>query len=414
MRVLFISNLYPPHDLGGWEQNCQEILIHLQEQGHDCHVLTSRHGVDGTVHAEESVTRALHLQAGIHYYRPLDFFLRRPGQERANHDALRQAIDRFRPDVVFVWGMWNLSHQVAWWAEQWMPGRVAYAVAGYWFMQPDPHENYWRQTSRRSVTRALMAPARQWALRTLAQEKGAYPLQLEHVACVSKYVRNKLDQAGILPHGARVIYNGIDPAPFLQAAARRNANDGALRLIYTGSLVAHKGVHTAIEALGLLHEQGVLDGIYLDVVGGGHPDYEAGLRARVQALGLNEHVTFRGRVQRGEIPAVLANHDVFLFTSVYEEPIARSVMEAMAARLAVVGTPVGGQPEIFEDGTNALVYPPGDASRLAAFIEVLQHDPTLRARLALAGQATVKERFTLERMVDEMETWLSGIISSPE
>ncbi len=409
MRILFISNLYPPHDLGGWEQNCQEILLHLQARGHDCHVLTSRHGIADADQAEEGVTRALHLQADINYYRPLDFFLRRPGQERANRDALRQALDAFQPDVVFIWGMWNLSHQVAWWAEQWMPGRVAYAVAGYWFMQPDPHENYWRQTSRRSVTRALMVPARHWALRTLAQEKAAYPLRLDHVACVSQYVCDKLDQAGVLPHGARVIYNGIDPAPFLQAAARRNANDGALRLIYTGSLVTHKGVHTAIAALGLLHEQGALDGIYLDVVGGGHPDYEAGLRARVQALGVGGHVAFRGRVPRSEVPDALAGHDVFLFTSVYEEPIARSVMEAMAVGLAVVGTPVGGQVEMLTHNVNALVYPPDDAGKLATCIATLKRDPALCTRLASAGQCMVLERFTLERMADEMGAWLEEI-----
>ncbi|MCB0058081.1 MAG: glycosyltransferase family 4 protein, partial [Caldilineaceae bacterium] len=316
---------------------------------------------------------------------------------------------RFQPDVVFLWGMWNLSHQVAWWAEQWMPGRVAYAVAGYWFMQPDPHENYWRQTSRRPVTRALMAPARHWALRTLVQEKAAYPLRLEHVSCVSQYVRDKLGQAGVLPHGARVIYNGIDPAPFLQAAVRRNSNDGALRLINAGSLVAHKGVHTAIEALGLLKAQGVLDGIHLDVVGAGHPDYEAGLRSRVQALGVGGHIAFRGRVPRSDIPDVLAGHDAFLFTSVYEEPIARSVMEAMAADLAVIGTPVGGQVEMLTHNVNALVYPPDDAGKLAACIATLQQDPALCIRLASAGQRMVLKRFTLERMVSEMEAWLEEI-----
>ena len=275
--------------------------------------------------------------------------------------------------------------------------------------RPNPHVSYWQQPARRRVTGMLMAPARHLALRTLAQERAAYPLGLEHVACVSEYVRNKLSQAGALPHGARVIYNGIDPEPFLQAAAQCKADSGTLRLVYTGSLVAHKGVHTAIEALGLLRQRGRSDGIHLDVVGGGHPDYQAQLRQRIAELGLADWVTFSGRVLRSEIANVLADHDVFLFTSVYEEPIARSVMEAMAAGLAIVGTPVGGQPEIFEDGTNALVYPPDDASKLADCIEVLQHDPALRARLALAGQATVEKRFTLERMVDEMESWLEGI-----
>lgn len=409
MRLLFISNFYPPHDLGGWEQNCQEVVEHLRARGHSCHVLTSRHGLNGRSSLEPGITRSLYLQADIHYYRPLDFFLRRPHQERANVEALRTALSAFRPDVVFIWGMWNLSKQVAYWAEQWLPGRVAYAVAGYWFIQPDPHEAYWAHPGRRAVTQALLKPAQTLALRQLARDKAAFPLQLEHVACVSEYVRNKLSRAGVLSHGARVIYNGVDPGPFLAAAERRQPGEN-LRLVYTGSLLAHKGVHTAIEALGKLRQAGQLDDMTLDIVGSGHPDYEAHLRSRVEALGLGQHVFFCGRVPRNEIPAVLADHDVFLFTSIYEEPIARTVQEAMAARLAVVATAVGGQAEMLEDGVNALVFPPDDAERLAQCILRLRDDPGLRHRLAAAGQQTVLDRFTLQRMVDDFETWLTEIV----
>lgn len=409
MRILFISNFYPPHDLGGWEQNCQEIVQHLQARGHDCYVLTSRHGLNGRPPTEPGITRALYLQADIHYYKPLDFFLHRPGQEQANARALRTALGAFRPDVIFIWGMWNLSFRVAYWAEQWLPGRVAYAVAGYWFMQPDPHEAYWAHPGRRAVTQALLKPAQTLALSQLARDKAAFPLQLEHVACVSEYVRNKLSQAGVLSHGARVIYNGVDPGPFLAAAERRQPGEN-LRLVYTGSLLAHKGVHTAIEALGRLKQAGQLDGLTLDVVGAGHPDYEAHLRTRVEALGLDNHVTFCGRVPRSAIPAVLADHDVFLFTSIYEEPIARTVQEAMAAGLAVIATAVGGQAEMLEDGVNALVFPPDDAERLAQCILRLREEPELRGQLAATGQRTVLERFTLSRMVDEYEAWLTEIV----
>jgi glycosyltransferase involved in cell wall biosynthesis len=213
-------------------------------------------------------------------------------------------------------------------------------------------------------------------------------------------------QAGALPNGARVIYNGVDMFPFLNAAGQRVDQANALRLVYTGSLVEHKGVHTAIEAMGLLRQRGKLAGISLTVVGSGHPEYEVQLHSRVQALGLENLITFRGWVARSEIPRILAEHDVFLFTSEYEEPIARSVMEAMAAALAVIGTAVGGQAEILTDSENALVYLPGNAEQLADAIQMLRCEPDLRARLATAGQKTVEQRFTLDRMIDEMEAWL--------
>lgn len=410
MRILFISNLYPPYALGGWEQNCQEIASCLSEREHSCHILTSHFGVKSLAAPEDGVTRTLHLQADIYHYRPLDFFLRRPAQERANRRALRQVLDAFQPDVVFIWGMWNLSTQVAYWAEQWMPGKVAYAVASYWLIEPDVHEAYWRQCARRSWNRILMAPATWFALRILAKARKTYPLTLKNVACVSNYVRRKLSKAGALPYGASVIYNGVDPQPFLDVAEKQSPRRDGMRLVYTGGILPHKGVHTAIEALGLLKQRGEVDGLSLLLVGGGHPDYEAQLRARVSELDLDELVTFYGRVPRNEIPGILATADVFLFTSIWEEPIARSVMEAMAAGLTVVGTSVGGQSEMLIDGTNSLVFAPDEADQLSECILQLYHNAALRLRLANAGQQTVLDRFTIKRMTDELESFLQQIV----
>ncbi len=409
MRILFVSNLYPPYELGGMEQLCQETCDGLTARGHTCHVLTSRFRVPRGAAPEPGITRALHLQADVYHYRPLDFFLRRPSQERANRRALRAAIDSFRPDIVFVWGMWNLSLSLAYWAERWMPGRVAYAVAGYWFLPPNVHEAYWQAPAKRAWVEALKTLARWLANRILARERRAHPLALEQVACVSEFVRTKLAEAGVLPNGARVIYNGIDPAPFLDASAARQARADALRLVYVGGVAQHKGVHTAVEALGLLQQRGQAGGLSLTVVGGGHPDYQAGLMRRVAALGLEQQVAFIGRVPRDQIARILAEHDVFLFTSVWEEPIARTVMEAMASGLAVIGTAVGGQREMFVHRENALVFPPGDAAALAETIIQLKASPALVHDIAQAGLRTVLERFTLDRMIDETEAWLQEI-----
>src|SRR5512139_2978745 len=97
MRLLFISNLYPPLERGGYEQNCQEIAVRLQQRGHQVTVLTSNYGIDDRPLAEENIFRTLHLQADIYYYNPLDFFIRRQRRRRQNRQELRRVINSVKP-----------------------------------------------------------------------------------------------------------------------------------------------------------------------------------------------------------------------------------------------------------------------------------------------------------------------------
>ena len=89
--------------------------------------------------------------------------------------------------------------------------------------------------------------------------------------------------------------------------------------------------------------------------------------------------------------------------------MARTVMEAMAAGLVVIGTEVGGQAEMLTDGENSLTFQAEDAEGLARQIERALDAPDLLPQLAKAGQQLVMERFTLERMATEFEAWLSTI-----
>ncbi len=409
MRLLFVSNLYPPHDIGGMEQQCQEVVQRMRFRGHTCHVLTSRYGVHGRPQPEEGVTRALYLEADVNYYRPLDLFLRRPWQERANRRATRAAMDTFRPDIVFVWGMWNLSPRVACWAEQWLPGRVAYNMGG---LSPDldPHRAYWENTSKNAVVRILLWPFAQLALGMLKAERYPPRPRFDHVSCCSQYVMDVLTHTGVIPHGAVVIPNGIDPAPFIRNARKARGRNDPLRLLYFGALTERKGVHTAIEALGLLQQRGQADRLQLTIVGEGHPNYEARLHTLTRSLALENRVQFAGRVPRAQIPEILPNHDIFLFTSIEPEGFGRTIIEAMAAGLGVIGTPVGGSKEIFQSYPEDMLFPPGDSEALARQVQRVADEDGLLERLGQAGRALVLERFTLERMVDEMEDWLAEVV----
>lgn len=417
MKLLFLSNFYPPHEIGGYEQWCHEVALGLAGRGHDVSVLTSRFGVSSDVFEDEpGVTRTLFLQADIDYYRPQDFFLRRAAREQFNVRELRTALDTIQPDVVMVWGMWNLSQWLPFWAERWMPGRVAYFISNYWPIDTDPHTAYWQLPTRRSAAQVVKRPLQAIALSQLQREGYPPALAFDHAVCCSEYVRETLVAAGKLPVTAGVLLGGTDPAPFLahsrlgQAAVQDT--ERPLQLLYFGRLIHDKGVHTAVEAIGILEARGLADRVTLTILGSGHPDYEAKLRDLVATLGVSERVRFVAQVPRPDVPEWLGRFDVFLFTSIWPEPMARSVMEAMAAGLLVIGTNVGGQAEMLFDGQNALTFQPEDAERLAAHIVHIAENPALRVQLARAGQWMVLEQFTIRRMVRDIEQMLMNVTAT--
>jgi hypothetical protein len=156
MRILFVSSQYPPHELGGYEQLCHEVTRELLARGHAVSVLTSRYGVRSAQEARSgNVTRTLHLMTDIHYYKPLDFFFKLPRQEKENLAELKIAMEVFKPDVVMFWGMFAMSHNLPYWAEQWMPGRVTYYMASYWPTDEDLHLAYWKSPANRRITEAF-------------------------------------------------------------------------------------------------------------------------------------------------------------------------------------------------------------------------------------------------------------------
>jgi glycogen(starch) synthase len=247
------------------------------------------------------------------------------------------------------------------------------------------------------------------AMSMLAKE-GQPDLELEQVICVSARVRDLLLESGLPIQQARIIHGGTDIERFA-GVSKRDYLSGHLKLLYAGQLVRHKGVHTAIEAMGGLVNERRLNQITLTVVGSGHPDYEAFLRDVVERERLQDFVTFKKPVSKDKMPDILQQFDVLIFPSIYEEPLARITQEAMAASLVVVGTVTGGTGEILRDGETGLAFAPEDAKGLAEQVARLTIDPDLRCRLALAGRQTVLENFTLDKMVQEIETYLEGCFS---
>jgi glycosyltransferase involved in cell wall biosynthesis len=402
LRVLVVSDLYPPVYQGGYELACRDVAGGLARRGHEIHVLTSRHQAAKAEPSprEERVLRFREQQVST--------LLRR---EWSDNRLTRAVVERVRPDVISVWNMGGLTKSILY-SLQASGAPLTYYVHDDWLARQLVHDRWlclWKpETSsglERLVKQTLSLPAIRRLAARVAPTGG--PLDLSQLVFVSYYIRRDAVRAGLCPPDAPVIHAGIDTARFPVVPSHRRP--GPLRLLFAGRLVSEKGVGTAIEGLATVLRRRP-GSCRLTLAGAPREAAdERALRSLIDRLGVAADVDVVGRVERDAMPAVYGRHDSLLFPSVGPEggvPI--SIMEAMASGLVVVGSLTGGTGELLSDGRTGLTFPIGDATALSHCVERLMDDPALWRRLSEAGRTAVVEGFTIERVVDEFEAFLAA------
>ncbi len=125
-------------------------------------------------------------------------------------------------------------------------------------------------------------------------------------------------------------------------------------------------------------------------------------------LGVAQQLRFLGF--RTDVTDLLAASDFFVLPS-FTEGLPLSVLEAMAQRLAVIVTPVGGVPELIDDGVNGILVPVKDVAALTAALERLVGDAENRSRIAEAGFQRVSEQFSFDGMIDNYQDLYLSLLS---
>ena len=401
VKILVISNLYPPHALGGYEILCGQVCDLLRERGHEVVVLTSGHGVD-KANRQESLPAA---RRELKLYLPLGQPARMMRYQRwrvgrLNYRATSDVIRDEAPDVVFMWSQLRLTVGPARAAED-SGAPVAYTLndesilgylAGAFSLNP-------RRLARYVVENFLIPGI------TL---KG---LRMERCTCISALLESNLLARGLPAPDVQVIYQGI-PIERFPLKDEPGGFQTPTRLLYAGQLHAYKGVHDLIGAAHAIAEARGKDAARVSIVGSGPPDYEQRLRSAAEAGGAE--IDFRGRVPHDEMPSVYREHDILVFPSTWQEPFGLTHLEAMASGTPVVSTANGGQGEFLEHDGNALVFEKGNTEQLARCIGRLMDDAELRRRLAENGRRTVEERFALDRYVADLEEFLEEAARRPQ
>ncbi len=205
-----------------------------------------------------------------------------------------------------------------------------------------------------------------------------------------------IDDEGCRPERVFVVPNGLDVARFDRLAAlplQAPVPDANPLVAVVANLWPVKGHRVLIEAAARVCAR--LPAVHFALVGDG-PE-RAFCESRITALGLADRFHFLGT--RYDVPAVLKHAHLACLPSL-TEGLPNAVMEEMAAGLPVVGTAVGGIPELIADGETGFVVPSGNPAALADGLLKLLADPARTRAMGLRGRERIEHQFSLERLRD--------------
>jgi glycosyltransferase involved in cell wall biosynthesis len=393
MRVLVITDLFPPVAFGGYERTCAALVDGLRER-HAVTVLTSDLR-RASVRAQPSIRRELT------YLGPQRREAVRVPLAAVRAAAVtRRVLAEVDPDVVYVWNCLGIS-QAAPCAALDAGVPVAYRLSELWFASSlfrgdrfVGHLNGSRRALHRPWGWLVRAVNRHPALRLDASRR--VPAA---VSWCSDDLRARVTlPAALEPVIERTIHSGVQLATLPRRPSAR------ITIAYVGRVTVAKGALVAVRALATLR---AAHGVDADLVLAGHCDQamERRIDRLAGELGIADRVELAGSLGPDAVARLLQRARAVVVPSVAHEAFGRVCVEAALARVPVVASRIGGIPEALRHGEHALLFEPGDVAACAAALnETLGDRPAAQARAGRAYEYV--QRFSVERFVAAEEAFL--------
>lgn len=379
MRLLGLTNTYPPAGRGGYAEICSDVSEGLAARGHRVTLFTGP--ADGVAAVEErngvAVRRELSPVLGA-WRRP-----RRAGAASRHDAALIRRELVSGTDAALVWHLRGLvKPPVRLLHEAGVP--VFYLLHDRWVLYERPGSVFVPWARAEALAAAVLREP---------------PIAAEGVVCFnSRWLRDEHARLGWRPRDTHIVPCGL-PRRLLEEAAPGSTRKGADRLLFAGRIDPSKGLHDAIVALAQLP-----DAVTLSVAGPvTRPDYAERVRTQAVQLGVAGRIRWLGELTRPELLDAFAAHDVLVYPSREAESFGLGILEAQAAGLVAVTCALGGPREYLVDDSNCLLHDPGDSAGLARAIRRLRDEPELVERLRAEGRGTA-ESMPVSAVVDQLES----------
>jgi glycogen(starch) synthase len=382
VRILIITNLFPPHVLGGYEIACAATAAGLRARGHDVQVLASHAPMDSR--ADPSyVHRVLSLRG----YEPNAPHTKELADARAyecsasqyaNTATMLNYLREFRPDLVYVWYILGLG---------------GLALLDLLEQTGVP----WITHLMDCVPMQLLNGVAPSAATLFARENLAIFTRARVISMSQQIISEVAKLTGIrFDIQPEIIPGWVDAAQLGQRT--QYSEPGHLRFVTGGSLGYHKGTDLIIEACAELVAEGHT-GFSVDVFCLSPPDAWIALAAQ---RGVASHIRWHGGVPQQTLFASLPEYDVFLFPTQIREPFGFAPLEAAACGLVPIITRNAGVAERMVDGLHTLKIDRTSGSLAAAMRQLLTGEVDA-ARIGRAAARLVRADLSFSRCLDDIE-----------
>ncbi len=394
LKILIITNLYPPQELGGYGRCIADFAWGLIQRGHNLKVLTANASYLGTEEKKgpsgEDITREIKLlgsyEGGL---KLISDNLIRNQIIKSNIDLLNTIISNEKFDGILIGNLDLIGIEVL----QFVVSLRLPVIHHIGFITPPLKkvdmpvgENYMLIAASKAVRDSIASHQ--------------LPIKKDSVV----YPGARIEKFGYS------ITNRKLPEPLSGYIANEPGSEAnPLKIAFAGLLMASKGVHTIIEATAYLNSRGIK--AQVNLAGAEFQDgYWNQMKQYAKNKGICDQISWFGQLNREQLAKFMCIHHIGIFPSIYPEAFGIVAAEYMASGLVTVTSGVGGSDELIEHGKTGMKFKAGNSEALGEVLEYLARNPKVMIEISQNGKEKVQDYFSVEKSSEELERFFLDLI----
>ena len=369
MRILLITNLYPPQELGGYGRSMADFAWGLKELGHEISVLCSNApylDID-SIKKDHTINRNLLLKGSFENgITNITDPLKRSEIDKHNIKLLEVTLSQGNWNGILIGNIDLIGEEILeTLAQKSIPilHHIGFMEPSFSYLNIPKTKNY------------IMLAASN-AVRISLKEKGF-----------------KVDENSVVYPGARVELFGDNATKRNLPALPDGTQRKPLCIAFAGLLMSSKGLHTLVESLAILRNKEIFTRTYIAGTNF-QTGYKEALEEFLKKHRLLDSVNFLGSLKRDQLARFFRLNHVFVFPSIYPEAFGIVQAEAMASGLPLISSGVGGSKELVKQDINGWLFRQQDSDDLSNKLAQLAKNPELIKKFGINSNNIARKEFS--------------------